>query len=1222
MIEGITITICIILYSKQKIIMKNLFIVIVLLFYINVNAQSCLTEGIVFQSQVELNQFPSLYPFCQTIEGDVLIEDVSKFDSLFSVVSILGNLKIQLTNAADLDGLHNLTTVEGDVEIKYNSNLDDLTFSQLTTIGGDLIILNSSDLINLAGLENLVSVGGNLIIQNNNDLVNLVGLENLSSIGGDFIVKDNNDFIVPLATNNLTNIGGDLLLQSSSTEQMSGLENLNFVGGDFFIGANAVSGLIDFKGFENLDTIIGTITMDAFWHLESFQGFDNLKYIGGDLDFHGLNIDSLFLSDFPSLMEVGGDFNFKSSSFRSIKGFNTLEKIGGKLILNGLNNIRELSGFESLSVVDSAIIIEDCSHVRTIPGFNSLVHVGSLIIGNIVNTSSSGNEDLESIIGFENLLTVENDLLIRENSSLDTIIGFNAITHVGGDFGLARNTTGFQDSLNAFKAIEEIGGDFLLKKQSFDYPISFNFLTNVGGDLIVDAFRPPSLSFPTLERIEGSFLVDANIDSLSGLANLQYIGGDFSVEEIFTITYVAECPLLDTIGGDLIFKDNNNLQTISGFDQLSYIGGNLEISNNEDFSDTSLTSIPSFNALIHIGGFLGIHTNEDLLSINGFNSLVNVNNINIVANTNLNQINGFASLNLVNGSISVRNNPMLETFNCFQNLAQINGSLQFSSNYNVQDISSLSNLQSLDGALRIDRNYRLKSLVGLQNINPLSINEDNPSYLDLQITNNDSLSICSINSVCGVLSLPDVQVEIESNGEGCNSSEEIICIDYGLSGIVFYDQNQNGIKDGNDYGIGNRLIGFQSENVIRYTDEYGQYFNFADSGSVYTISYIEDPDWILTSDSISYTHSFEPGQTENLNNNFGIYPVLSEHSGRVSISSNPTRCNTDVEFFIKMKNEGTFYESGNLSFHLDPRCSFVEAIPPPNSIDLTTNTITWTRDSIAPFRAFEPSIVLEMPNETFTGDTLMFNSDWNSSNSSLSIDNNYQPEVRCAYDPNDKLAMPHGVYDENYALIKDTFEYTIRFQNTGNDVAFDVVILDTISTEFDITTFKILNNSHPVDVKRVDNVIEFSFNEIYLPDSLSNEPESHGFVSYSIVPKEDTPNNSLVENTAYIFFDFNPAIVTNTTSHTLVDSIPILTSLKEESVIGLSVYPSPTTGEFHIKGLENSLNRQLIVYNSFGQIIHVTNETSFDLSNHTTGIYWIRVIIDDRITTLNVVLSE
>jgi hypothetical protein len=100
-----------------------------------------------------------------------------------------------------------------------------------------------------------------------------------------------------------------------------------------------------------------------------------------------------------------------------------------------------------------------------------------------------------------------------------------------------------------------------------------------------------------------------------------------------------------------------------------------------------------------------------------------------------------------------------------------------------------------------------------------------------------------------------------------------------------------------------------------------------------------------------------------------------------------------------------------------------------------------------------------------------------------------------------------------------------------------VIIRDTLDDNLDLNTFELVANSHSVftTIKPQDREVEFYFQNIQLPDSVSNEPESHGFVSYRIRPEEETPLLTELNNTAYIFFDNNPAIVTNTTWSTLYD---------------------------------------------------------------------------------------
>ena len=64
-----------------------------------------------------------------------------------------------------------------------------------------------------------------------------------------------------------------------------------------------------------------------------------------------------------------------------------------------------------------------------------------------------------------------------------------------------------------------------------------------------------------------------------------------------------------------------------------------------------------------------------------------------------------------------------------------------------------------------------------------------------------------------------------------------------------------------------------------------------------------------------------------------------------------------------------------------------------------------------------------------------------------------------------------------------------------------------------------------------NDVLYFNFENIYLPDSTSNEPESHGYVRFKIRTLNDPSIGEEIENTSYIYFDNNPPIKTNSTYH-------------------------------------------------------------------------------------------
>ena len=78
-------------------------------------------------------------------------------------------------------------------------------------------------------------------------------------------------------------------------------------------------------------------------------------------------------------------------------------------------------------------------------------------------------------------------------------------------------------------------------------------------------------------------------------------------------------------------------------------------------------------------------------------------------------------------------------------------------------------------------------------------------------------------------------------------------------------------------------------------------------------------------------------------------------------------------------------------------------------------------------------------------------------------------------------------------------EYTIHFQNIGSDTVYNVTIIDTISIYLDPYSIQPSASSHPFSWEILaPGILKFHFMNILLPDSNTNEPRSHGFVSFYI----------------------------------------------------------------------------------------------------------------------------
>jgi uncharacterized repeat protein (TIGR01451 family) len=143
-----------------------------------------------------------------------------------------------------------------------------------------------------------------------------------------------------------------------------------------------------------------------------------------------------------------------------------------------------------------------------------------------------------------------------------------------------------------------------------------------------------------------------------------------------------------------------------------------------------------------------------------------------------------------------------------------------------------------------------------------------------------------------------------------------------------------------------------------------------------------------------------------------------------------------------------------------------------------------------------------------------------------------------SYDPNDKRGFPSGVTNQNHIQPNQQLQYVVRFQNTGTDTAFTVVIRDTLETDLNIFTVRPGVSSHDYTFRKYGpRVLEWTFNNILLPDSTTNEPGSNGFITFTVDQVPDLPNGTLINNQADIYFDFNAPIITNETDHLINDMI-------------------------------------------------------------------------------------
>lgn len=226
-----------------------------------------------------------------------------------------------------------------------------------------------------------------------------------------------------------------------------------------------------------------------------------------------------------------------------------------------------------------------------------------------------------------------------------------------------------------------------------------------------------------------------------------------------------------------------------------------------------------------------------------------------------------------------------------------------------------------------------------------------------------------------------------------------------------------------------------------------------------------------------------------------------------------------------------------------------------------------------------------------------------------------------AYDPNDKNAYPKGFGEQKFIEANTDLEYKIRFQNTGTDTAFNIVVIDELSAHLDAKTVIPGASSHPYQFELSDaGTLIFTFENIMLPDSNVNEAASNGFVVFNIKQQVDNPLGTIISNDAAIYFDFNEPIITNEVQLEIgEDYVEIVDDINEVDFpeADVQIFPNPFTENTTIKiaGVDYQ-EVTLNVYNTQGQLVRQqtsnSNELTFQRKGLNSGLYLFEMMIEGK----------
>ena len=441
---------------------------------------------------------------------------------------------------------------------------------------------------------------------------------------------------------------------------------------------------------------------------------------------------------------------------------------------------------------------------------------------------------------------------------------------------------------------------------------------------------------------------------------------------------------------------------------------------------------------------------------------------------------------------------------------------------------------------------------------------------------------------------------------------------------AFLDSNANGTMDVGEspFPLGEFTYERNNDGVVHhYSNPYGNL-------SLYDLNMANTYDVGFTIQSnYAAQYAVSPAMLSNLTITPGsgvqnyyfpitvIQPYIDLSVYVVSMSSpRPGFVHTQRIYYTNLGNQQIV--SGAVSYTKDTRLSLVNV---PVGATATTNGFMYSFSNLAPFetRYFDVSLQVPVVPLVNSGDVLVsaasitpLNGDTVPTNNDFSLNE----LVVNAYDPNDKMEAHGREIVKTQFTADDYLYYTVRFENTGTASAVNIRVEDELEAQLDETTVAMVASSHEYTLDRVGSHLTWRFPSINLPVSVANTTLGKGFITFKVKPRSGFAVGDSILNTAFIYFDFNPAIVTNTFETLFVAPL----NTYENNLNGLQLYPNPSSSRITLDfGYSTSSGLQFAIYTQLGTLIAQQNlsgaqQEHIDISNLESGLYVLQITTSDQ----------
>jgi len=437
--------------------------------------------------------------------------------------------------------------------------------------------------------------------------------------------------------------------------------------------------------------------------------------------------------------------------------------------------------------------------------------------------------------------------------------------------------------------------------------------------------------------------------------------------------------------------------------------------------------------------------------------------------------------------------------------------------------------------------------------------------------------------------------------------------------VAFIDANNNGVQDAGEVNFPNGIFVTQnntSGTTNTITVPNGIYSLYDSTGtSTYNFNYTINPEYAAyySLSSTNYNNITIP-----VNSTLTYYfPIqITQSFDDVSMDIVPlsnARAGYNYMNRIVYKNNGLSTTIGTVAFNNAPQTSIATI----SQTGTVTNTTGFTYDytNLAPFETRTMDVSMSVPAIPIVNinDLLTSTASITAPTGDINLTNNSASNtqiVLAAYDPNDLMESHGGKIVYNQFAPNDDLLYTIRFENVGNDNAFNVNITDVLDAKIDETSIRIVNSSNNYILERNGANLKWSFKNILLPPSVVDTPIGKGYVTFKVKLKPGYAVGDIIPNTASIVFDNNPAIITNTFNTEFVAALSTNTFASN----GFVIYPNPAQKTLQLQTKTGTTIDKIIITDLSGKVILVQtqNTNQVNVEQLSNGMYFIEAFSGDE----------